>query len=251
MDCKWTIMLYFLPLVGSFNETGTLTQNRKTVMDYEATKLQRGYAGRMLTIDLAANAIEAPEIEEKVRDYFLGGRGLGLHLLHQSITATTKATDPENPLILANGPLGGIPSFRAQQRPWPSPFRQSPAFLVYPILAAISAPSSNMQVSMLSRLPAKAGRDVMIVIDGLKHKVTVEEISHLDESFDLERMIDERFTAQGIDRRQIAFMSTGIGADNTTFGCINSHYFDVTKPSRPGVAFTGPSRRAAPASARS
>ena len=29
-------------------------------------------------------------------------------------------------------------------------------------------------------------------------------------------------------------MSTGIGADNTTFGCINSHYFDVTKPAQDG-----------------
>ena len=25
-------------------------------------------------------------------------------------------------------------------------------------------------------------------------------------------------------------MSTGIGAANTTYGCINSHYYDVTKP---------------------
>ena len=29
-------------------------------------------------------------------------------------------------------------------------------------------------------------------------------------------------------------MSTGIGADQTSFGCINSHYYDVTKPTPGG-----------------
>lgn len=146
-------------------------------MDYEATKLQRGYAGRMLTIDLATNTIEGPEIEEKVRDYFLGGRGLGLYLLQQSVTSTTKATDPENPLILANGPLGGIPQFPGTAKAMAislSPITGVPgvsnfggyfgAFLKYAGFDAL-------------KITGKAGHDVMIVIDGLKHKVAVEEIS--------------------------------------------------------------------------
>ena len=41
--------------------------------------------------------------------------------------------------------------------------------------------------------------------------------------------------AAGYDRRNIAFLTTGIGAANTTYGCINSHYFDVTKPAKDGT----------------
>ena len=80
-------------------------------MHYAATKLVRGYANRLLFIDLSDGAITMPSIEPAVRDYFLGGRGLGLYLLHQATTPATRPGDPANPLILANGPLGGIPQF--------------------------------------------------------------------------------------------------------------------------------------------
>ena len=203
-------------------------------MNYEATELHHGYTNQLLTIDLGENAIEAAVLDPQIRDYFLGGRGLGLYLLHQATKATTKASDPENPLILANGPLGGIPQFPGTAKAMAvslSPLTGVPgvsnfggyfgAFLKY-------AGFDALQVT------GKAGRDVMIVINGFTHEVSIEDIAHLDEAFDLERMIDEKFTSAGYDRRSIAFMSTGIGADHTTFGCINSHYFDVTKPTPTG-----------------
>ncbi len=203
-------------------------------MKYDAPELRHGYTNRVLEIDLGDSSIETTELDPEVRDYFLGGRGLGLYLLHQATSATTKASDPENPLILANGPLGGIPQFPGTAKAMAvslSPLTGVPgvsnfggyfgAFLKF-------AGFDALQVT------GKAGRDVMIVINGFSHEVTIEDISHLDESFDIERMVDEKFTTAGFDRRTIAFMSTGTGADHTTFGCINSHYFDVTKPTPTG-----------------
>ena len=203
-------------------------------MHYDTYALNHGYAGQILTIDLSDNSIEATELDPQVRDFFIGGRGLGLYLLHHAISATTVANDPENPLILANGPLGGIPQFPGTAKAMAislSPITGVPgvsnfggyfgAFLKY-------AGFDALQVS------GKAGRPVMLVIDGFRHEVTVNDIPDMDEAFDIERMIDKRFTAAGYDRRNIAFMSTGTGADHTTFGCINSHYFDVTKPHSTG-----------------
>lgn len=203
-------------------------------MKYESTRLKHGYTNRILTVDLGDNTIEDTELDPQVRDYFLGGRGLGLYLLHQATKATTKATDPENPLILANGPLGGIPQFPGTAKAMAialSPLTGVPgvsnfggyfgAFLKFAGFDAI-------------QVTGKAGRDVMIVVNGFTHEVTIEEVTHLDESFDIEKMVDEKYTTAGYDRRNIAFMSTGTGADHTTFGCINSHYFDVTKPTPTG-----------------
>jgi len=203
-------------------------------MKYDAPELRHGYTNRILEIDLGDSSIEAAELDPQVRDYFLGGRGLGLYLLHQATSATTKATDPENPLILANGPLGGIPQFPGTAKAMAvslSPLTGVPgvsnfggyfgAFLKF-------AGFDALQVT------GKAGRDVMIVIDGFSHEVAIEDMPHMDESFGIERMVDEKFTSAGFDRRTIAFMSTGTGADHTTFGCINSHYFDVTKPTPTG-----------------
>jgi aldehyde:ferredoxin oxidoreductase len=203
-------------------------------MHYSATKLERGYANRLLTIDLGRGDIAAPALDPAVRDYFLGGRGLGLYLLHQATTPATRPGDPENPLILANGPLGGVPQFPGTAKAMAvslSPITGIPGvsnfggyFGAYLKYAGFDA----LQVT------GRAARDTMIVINGFTREVTVEQAPDLTEAFDLERAIAERFTEAGFEKRQIAFMSTGPGAAHTTYGCINSHYYDVTKPTPAG-----------------
>jgi len=203
-------------------------------MNYDKTKLTHGYANRILSIELGSGTIAAPGLDPQVRDYFMGGRSLGLYLLHSSITPETRASDPENPLILANGPLGGIPQFPGAAKAMAvslSPLTGIPgvsnfggyfgAFLKYAGFDAL-------------KVTGKASRETIIVIDGFKQEVTLEEAPDLDESFNLEKAIADRFTAAGYDKRHIAFMSTGSGADHTAFGCINSHYYDATKPTPAG-----------------
>ena len=80
-------------------------------MNYAKGTIQRGYMNKILNVDVTNKSSVISDLDPKIRDYFLGGRSLGLYLLHKAITSQTKATDPENPLILANGPLGGIPQF--------------------------------------------------------------------------------------------------------------------------------------------
>jgi aldehyde:ferredoxin oxidoreductase len=203
-------------------------------MKYTNAKLEHGYANKILNIDLDTATITAPELAPEVKEYFIGGRCLGLYLLHQAITAQTRAGDPENPLILANGPLGGIPQFPGAAKAMAislSPLTGIPgvsnfggyfgAYLKYAGFDAL-------------KVTGKAARETIIVIDGFTQQVTMEVAPDFAEVFDLEKALAERFTAAGYDKRHIAFMSTGTGAAHTTFGCINSHYYDVTKPTPGG-----------------
>jgi aldehyde:ferredoxin oxidoreductase len=203
-------------------------------MNYTPTTLSRGYANRMLTIDLESGAIAIPELDSGVRDYFIGGRSLGLYLLHRATAPTTKAMDPENPLILANGPLGGIPQFPGTAKAMAvslSPTTGVPgvsnfggyfgAFLKYAGFDAL-------------QITGKAKQATIIVINGFTNEIHVEAAPADDEAFHLQTDIAQRFTAAGYQSRNIAFMSTGVGAFHTNYGCINSHYFDVTKPSKDG-----------------
>jgi aldehyde:ferredoxin oxidoreductase len=199
-------------------------------MNYAKGCIERGYANRILSIDLSAKSIIALDLDARVRDYFLGGRSLGLYLLHKAITSSTQATDPENPLILANGPLGGIPQFPGTAKAMAvslSPLTGIPGvsnfgghFGAYLKYAGFDA----LQVT------GKAAPKAIIVINGCRSEVTIEDAPNGDEAFDLEREIVERFTLEGYDKKHMAFLSTGIGAANTTYGCINSHYYDATKP---------------------
>jgi aldehyde:ferredoxin oxidoreductase len=203
-------------------------------MKYVKSPIRRGYANKILYINLTERSMATPDIDEKVRDYFLGGRSLGLYLLHKAITSHTKATDPENPLIIANGPLGGIPQFPGTAKAMAislSPLTGIPgvsnfggyfgAYLKYAGFDAL-------------QVVGRSDRKVLIVIDAFKQEITIEEAPAEDEAFDLVRDIEKRFMEAGYEKKHIAFLSTGIGAANTTYGCINSHYYDVTKPVQGG-----------------
>ncbi|GAB6948382.1 aldehyde ferredoxin oxidoreductase family protein [Vulcanisaeta sp. JCM 16161] len=68
-----------------------------------------GYAGRILWINLSNNEVRAEGINENVARLFIGGRGLGLKIIFD-LNLDLNGVDPygpENPLIIATGPLGG------------------------------------------------------------------------------------------------------------------------------------------------
>jgi aldehyde:ferredoxin oxidoreductase len=199
-------------------------------MNYTKTKLVHGYANQILTIDLKTGSIATPVLDPRVRDYFIGGRGLGLYLLHRAITTDTTADDPENPLIVANGPLGGIPQFPGTAK--------AMAISLSPLTGIVGVSNFGGYFGAFLKyagfdalqVTGKADRAVMIVIDSFKNEIDLVAAPVDDEAFDLEQDIAARFTEAGYDKRHIASLTTGVGAANTTYGCINSHYYDVTKP---------------------
>ena len=199
-------------------------------MKYTKTALQNGYANQILSIDLQEGKIVAHPLKPQIRDYFIGGRGLGLYLLHEKINGKTNAFAPENPLIFSPGPLGGIPQFPGTSKCMAvslSPLTHIPGvsnfgghFGAYLKYAGFDA----LEITGIAK------DDSMIVIDSFKGEISVEKAPVIDHVFDLETVIVERFTAAGHEKKDIVFLTTGIGAANTSYGCINSHYYDAAKP---------------------
>src|SRR5574341_1732158 len=71
--------------------------------------LPGGYAGRILRVDLTRGKIWShPWSPEEMRLY-LGGAGLGAKILWDEVPAEAGWDHPENRLILATGPLAGLP----------------------------------------------------------------------------------------------------------------------------------------------
>ena len=199
-------------------------------MKYENSGLKHGYTNKLLTIDLENGTINALELETGVRDFFTGGRGLGLYLLHGKYVPGMNALDPGNPLIFAPGPLGGVPHFPGAGKCMAvslSPLTGIPgasnfgghfgAYLKYAGFDAL-------------KITGIAEKDTMIVIDAFKGEVTLKNAPKIDYVFDLEQAIVEQFSNLGHKKKNIVFVTTGLGAGNTSYGCINSHYYDPTKP---------------------
>jgi aldehyde:ferredoxin oxidoreductase len=69
---------------------------------------QPGYAGRILRANLSSRRIDALPTSDYA-DRFLGGRGIATRLYWDHVPPRAQALAPENALVLATGPLAGVP----------------------------------------------------------------------------------------------------------------------------------------------
>jgi len=84
-----------------------------------------GYAGQILRVNLSSGEIT----ESPTTDYadFLGGRGIAAKVYWDEVPPGAGASDPENRLVFATGPLAGIPVFGGSRwvvcgkSPFPAP----------------------------------------------------------------------------------------------------------------------------------
>jgi len=193
------------------------------------SNLLRGYANRILSIDLGTGAMEVNDLDPKVRDYFIGGRALGLYLLYKRLTPETKPYSPGNPLIFSPGPLAGIPQFPGTSKCMAvslSPHTGIPGLSNFGGHFGAHIKYAGFDVIEIT---GKSGKDIFILVDGIKNSVDILDAPHIDHVFALEKYVTEKFTGAGYDKKTIAYVTTGKGAANTTYGCINSHYYDPTK----------------------
>jgi aldehyde:ferredoxin oxidoreductase len=67
----------------------------------------RGYAGKILWIDLSRRSYTIEPTANHDLNLFIGGRGLGAKILFEQMVARTDPLSPENLIILGTGPLTG------------------------------------------------------------------------------------------------------------------------------------------------
>jgi aldehyde:ferredoxin oxidoreductase len=66
-----------------------------------------GYAGKILYVDLTTGKIRTEKINEETAKQVIGGIGLGMKLYLSNSKAGVNPLSPENPLVLALGPVSG------------------------------------------------------------------------------------------------------------------------------------------------
>jgi aldehyde:ferredoxin oxidoreductase len=67
----------------------------------------KGYAGRVLEVDLATRRFTFRSLDEETARLYIGGKGYGTRLLYDMTRPGIDPLGPENPLIFATGPLNG------------------------------------------------------------------------------------------------------------------------------------------------
>ncbi|MCD4721397.1 MAG: aldehyde ferredoxin oxidoreductase family protein [Desulfobacula sp.] len=66
-----------------------------------------GYTGKIAWVDLTQGSIDIQELSEGIAKKYIGGKGLGAHLLYKHLKPGTDPLGPDNIMIFVTGPLTG------------------------------------------------------------------------------------------------------------------------------------------------
>ena len=66
-----------------------------------------GWMGKILRVNLTAGVCSEETLNPAMAKNYIGGRGLGIFYLSQEVEADVDPFSPQNPIIMATGPLTG------------------------------------------------------------------------------------------------------------------------------------------------
>jgi aldehyde:ferredoxin oxidoreductase len=194
---------------------------------YEAAPVERGYTGQTLYVNLSDNTISARSVTDVMKEKFIGGRGFGLWLLWHGVEDDTKWNDPENEIVISSGPCGGTTQYPGSGK--------SLVVSISPLTDVVIDSNAGGHFGPLLKfagwdaleIQGQAEEDVIVVIDGVSGRVTIEEApdvpvdTHLVGHWLIEQMAEKEE-----DRYFMSSVSAGTGAEHTRIGCLNFSLYD-------------------------
>ncbi len=212
--------------------TEVLKRAHRTLTEYtyELRPVERGYANRTLYINLSEMRIEERPVSEEMKRTFTGGRGFGLWLLWNAVKDDTRWNDPENELIITNGPLCGILSYPGTGKSTVITLSPLTNLVIDSNVGGMVGPYLKGAGFDALEIQGKTDRDVIIVIEGDTGKVTIEE-APLEEPYAhlTVRELTEMYAKDEADMRNVAVVAAGIAAEHTRYGILNFSWYDLRR----------------------
>ncbi len=194
---------------------------------FEVLPLERGYANRVLRIDLERNEVSMQTVTEEMKKLWVGGKGFDLWLTLQEINRDTRWNSPENPICFASGPLGGTTSFPGSGKTIVTTLSPLTDLLIDSNVGGHFGPYLKFAGFDAMVIVGKATEDVIILIDGAEGKITIETAplestdSHL-----VAEELTEMYAHGDLDKRNIAVVSAGRAAEHSRMGILNFSFWD-------------------------
>jgi aldehyde:ferredoxin oxidoreductase len=203
--------------------------------EYDIQPVIRGYAGKTLKIDLATNVISAKPVTKQMKDLFTGGRGFCLWLLWNAVTSQTQWDDPENEIVIAGGPIGGITSYPGSGKSTVVTISPETHSIIDSNSGGYFGPYLKFAGWDAIEIQGKSKTDVIIYIDGDTGEVSIQE-ADLDiyDTHILSRQLTERFAKNPGQMKGVSVVSAGKAADHSPLCGLNISYYD---PRRDEVRF--------------
>jgi aldehyde:ferredoxin oxidoreductase len=195
--------------------------------DYSWTPLNRGYTDKILYINVGTAKITDKDVPPVVREKFIGGKGYGLRLLWDATKPDTRWDDPENEIIISSGPVGGITQYSGTGKSLVVSISPQTDSVMDSNVGGFFGPFLKFSGFDAIEIQGKAEKDVIVLIDGIKHRVELFEAP--EEALDshlLAEQLTEIFADTDSEKKNIGVVSTGSAADHSLIGMLNFSFYD-------------------------
>jgi aldehyde:ferredoxin oxidoreductase len=196
-------------------------------VEFPHVELERGYANRTLHVDLSNNKVETRPVTQYMKDTFTGGKGFDLYLMWQRIPGPIAWDDPLNGLYFSAGPLGGTPYFSGSGKCLVTGFSPETHSVMDCNVGGHFGPLLKFSGFDALEVTGKADEFVIVVIDGDRHRVTIETAPQEPlNSYDLAEALHHMYADTRDELQCLSIVSAGEGALHSLIGCINISFWD-------------------------
>lgn len=209
-----------------------LLKKQKVIKEwsYTHTPLHRGYSDKTLYVNVGTKEINEKDVPAEMKEKFVGGKGYGLRYLWDAITPDTRWNDPENEIIISGGPLCGITQYSGTGKSLVVSLSPQTDSIMDSNVGGYFGPFLKFSGFDALELQGKSDKDVILVIDGVNHKIQLLETEGLNnDSHLLAKELTEMYADDEKDRKNISVVSAGDAADHSLIGMLNFSFFDVKR----------------------
>jgi aldehyde:ferredoxin oxidoreductase len=207
----------------------TLRTGHKVLTEfrYEPPQVEKGYAGQTLYVNVSDNTVATKSVDERMKQTFVGGRGFDLWLLWNAVTSETRWDSPENEIVIASGPIGGITQYAGTGKSIATTISPLTDTVVDSNVGGYFGPLLKFSGFDAIEVQGIAAKDVIVLVDGNEGLVQIIEAP--EESIN-SHLVSEEMVALFADKSQekqgVTSVSAGIGAEHTRIGCLNFSFYD-------------------------
>ena len=199
-------------------------------LTYVPARVQGGYAGQTLYVNLAENRFEIKPVTDYMKDTFTGGKGFDLYLLWHALDGPIEWDDPQNEICISCGPLGGSPAYSGTSKSIITGISPTTGSVIDSNVGGHYGPLLKFAGFDAIELQGKAEEDVLVVVDGKAKRITIETAPlEAVNSFDLAAQLHHMYADDEQDLQRISVISAGLGAQHTLIGCLNSSFYDYRR----------------------
>ncbi len=202
---------------------------------YELGKIERGYSGRSLYINVSDLSIQEKVVTDFMKEKFIGGKGFDLWYLWHAVTPETRWDSPENEIVFSVGPLGGITQYAGTGKTLVCSISPLTDIPIDSNAGGYFGPLLKFSGWDALEVQGKAEKDLIVFIDGNEGIIQFEEgEEYPEDSHLLAEELTEKYAVDEDDKVNVSVVSSGSGAKHTLMGMLNFSFYD---PRRKTVRF--------------